>query len=535
THTHGHPVNWPTTSHIHTTLPTYPFQHHTYWLQPTNTAVGGPGIEHALLDTQVELAGGQGVVFSGRLSLRTHPWLADHTVLGTTLLPGSALVDVVLHAAELAGAGQIEELTLAAPVVLPESGTVELQVHVGAPDDSGLRPVGVHSRPAGARGEEVPWTQHADGVLAETPVSPVDLSVWPPAEAEAVGVDGFYDRLADLGLGYGPVFQGLTAAWRTADAVYAEVALEKDTEVSGFGIHPALLDSALHALGFTVNEAVNEATDGADGGERPLLPFAWAGVSVFAVGASAARVRLTPSGPEAFEVAIADASGAPVARVGRLSVRPVLPEQLAPTAGPRIPVFEIDWTAVVLPEAGGTEPRYATDPARLAALPVGDAVVDFPAEGAEPHAAAERALAFVQAWLADAERADARLTLVTHGAAGPDVSDPAAATVWGLVRSAQIEAPDRFALLDMDDDPASAAALPAALASGEPQLALRAGAALAPRLAPRKPVANDSAPDVDGSVSETAEPVFTPDDYVLITGATGELGKLIARHLVTTH
>ncbi|MFF1909903.1 SDR family NAD(P)-dependent oxidoreductase, partial [Kitasatospora sp. NPDC058218] len=518
-HTHGHPATWPTTG-THTNLPTYPFQHQSYWLQPTEaTAPGTAAVEHALLGSKVELAADQGVVFSGRISLRTHPWLADHTVLGTALLPGSALVDVVLHAAELAGAGRIEELTLAAPVALPESGAVELQVHVGAPDDSGLRPVGVHSRPAGARGEEVPWTRHADGVLAEAPASPVDLSAWPPAGAEAVDVDGFYERLADLGLSYGPVFQGLTAAWRTADAVYAEVELEKDTEVSGFGIHPALLDSSLHALGFTVDEG--------EGGERPLLPFAWADVSVFAVGASAARVRLAPSGPEAFEVAIADASGAPLAHVGRLSVRPVSPEQLAPAAGPRIPLYEIDWTAVALPEADASAPVYATDPERLAALPAGDAVVDFPAAGAEPHAAAERALAFVQAWLADAGRADARLTLVTHGAAGPDVSDPAAATVWGLVRSAQIEAPDRFALLDVDDDPASAAALPTALVSEEPQLALRAGAALAPRLAPRKPVANDT-------LSEE-RPGFTPDDYVLVTGATGELGKLLARHLVTTH
>ncbi|MFC5668512.1 polyketide synthase dehydratase domain-containing protein, partial [Kitasatospora misakiensis] len=508
----------------HTNLPTYPFQHQTYWLLPTETSPGSATVEHALLGAKVELAGDQGVVFSGRLSLRTHPWLADHTVLGTALLPGSALVDVVLHAAELAGAGQIEELTLAAPVVLPESGAVELQVHVGAPDGDGLRPVGVHSRPAGARGAEVSWTRHADGVLAEAPVVPVDLSAWPPAGAEPVDVDGFYERLADLGLGYGPVFQGLTAAWRTGDAVYAEVELEKGTEVSGFGIHPALLDSALHALGFTMADDGGDSNDSA----RPLLPFAWAGVSVFAVGASAARVRLAPSGPDAFEVAIADASGAPLAQVGRLSVRPVSPEQLAPAAGPRVPLYEIDWTPVVLPEAAAAEPGYATDPTRLTALPAGDAVVDFPAEGAEPFAAAERALAFVQAWLADPERADATLTLVTHGAAGPDVSDPAAATVWGLVRSAQIEAPDRFALLDVDDDPASAAVLPAALASEEPQLAVRAGRVLAPRLAPRKPAVRDSE-------SEVERPGFGPDDYVLITGATGELGKLIAHHLVTTH
>ncbi|WTG91708.1 SDR family NAD(P)-dependent oxidoreductase [Kitasatospora sp. NBC_01560] len=521
-HTHGHPTTWPThsTQGSRTTLPTYPFQQQSYWLQPTESAAGVAASEHALLGSKVELAGDRGVVFSGRLSLRTHPWLADHTVLGTALLPGSALVDVVLHAGELAGAGQIEELTLAAPVVLPESGAVELQVHVGAPDAGGLRPVGVHSRPAGARGADLPWTQHADGVLTDAAAAPVDLSAWPPPGAEPVDVDGFYERLADLGLGYGPVFQGLTAAWRTADAVYAEVELERGTEVSGFGVHPALLDSSLHALGFTV--------DGAEGGDRPLLPFAWAGVSVFAVGASAVRVRLAPSGPEAFEVAIADSSGAPVAHVGRLSVRPVSLDQLAPAAGPQLPLYEIDWTAVALPERPDASdgPVYAADPERLAALPAGNAVLDFPAEGAEPHAAAERALVFVQAWLADPERADARLTLVTHGAAGPDVSDPAAATVWGLVRSAQIEAPDRFALLDVDDDPASAAALSAALASEEPQLALRAGAALAPRLAPRKPVAHDSRP---------AEPVFSPDDYVLITGATGELGKLLAHHLVTTH
>nr|WP_326672667.1 SDR family NAD(P)-dependent oxidoreductase [Streptomyces canus] len=511
-HVNGHPVTWPTHGN-RTPLPTYAFQREQYWLDTVAgtgdaAGLGMDGAGHPLLGAVVELAGDQGLVFTGRISVRSHPWLADHAVLGTILVPGSALVDLVLHAAEKAGCAQLEEFTLEAPVVVADEASVQLQVNVGAADESGRRTVSVYSRAGGQN--DASWVRHGAGTVAEAPAAPVELTVWPPTGAEAIEVSDFYDTLADLGLGYGPVFQGLQAAWRTNDAVFAEVELEGDTDVTGFGIHPALLDSSLHAVGFALEEE----------SRQPLLPFVWAGVSLFAGEASAARVRLTPAGPGAFEIALADRSGAPVASVERLTVRPVAAEQLAPAAGRRLPLYALDWAPVPLPDVG-PEPVFLTDSAELATLPAGDLVVDCPRTG-DVYEASHRALALLQAWLADPARAEARLTLLTHGAAGEDVDDLGNAAVWGLVRTAQVENPGRFALLDVDDDPASRAAVPAALAADEPQLVLRKGAAAAARLAQRDPV-------------EAGETAFTPDDSVLITGATGTLGALVARHLVHRH
>ncbi|MGP3972257.1 type I polyketide synthase, partial [Streptomyces sp. 6N223] len=542
-HTTGHTPTWPTTGHP-TPLPTYPFQENRYWLDTvTDTSgdaagLGMDGAEHALLGATVELAGGQGgVLFTGRLSLRAQPWLADHAVLGTVLLPGSALIDMVLHAVERLGCGRLEELTMAAPVVVPQDGAVQLQVNVGAPDDSGRRPVSVHSRAAEQEQAGGAWTSHATGTVADgVAASPVELTAWPPPGAEPIDVSDFYGTLADLGLGYGPAFQGLASAWKAEDAVYAEVTLDGETETAGFGIHPALLDSALHGLGFTLDEAERQ---------QPLLPFAWAGVSLYAAGATVARVRLAPDGPGAYTVAIAGSSGAPVAMVERLTVRPVAPEQLAPVAaGPRLPLLALDWVPVTLPalapapapaEGRTPEPVFVGDAAELAELaevPEGRAVVADCAPtaggpGGDPHAATHHVLALVQAWLGDARYAESRLTLLTHGAAGEDVSDLGNAAVWGLVRSAQTENPGRFALLDLDEDPASRAALPAALASGEGQLVIRRGEAFGPRLVQ---------PNLTDLPTEPAAgPAFGPDDAVLVTGATGALGGLVARHLVTAY
>ena len=83
-----------------------------------------------------------------------------------------------------------------------------------------------------------------------------------------------------------------------------------------------------------------------------------------------------------------------------------------------------------------------------------------------------------------------RLAVVTRGAVAAVPGEAAAggaaglagAAAWGLVRSAQAEEPGRLVLIDTDGTPESAAALPAAIASGEPQAALRAGQLLVPRL-----------------------------------------------------
>ncbi|GFN01286.1 hypothetical protein Sfulv_60960 [Streptomyces fulvorobeus] len=551
-------------------LPTYAFQHQWFWPAGSQASaagdVRGAGLgsaEHPLLGAAVELAAGQGVLFTGRLSVQSHPWLADHVVMGRVLLPGTALLELAIRAGDEVGCDRVEELTLAAPLTLPERGAVQLQVAVGTPDESGRRSVGVYSRPEGAA--DAPWTQHATGELtgrSEETESGFDATVWPPAGAEALDVEGCYERFAELGFAYGPVFQGLRAAWRRDGEVFAEVSLPESAQgdAAAFGLHPALLDSALHA-----SMLVGEASSEGGGG----LPFSWEGVSLHATGASTLRVRLAPLGKDAVSVAAADTSGVPVASVASLLVRRVSSEQLNGPAGVgRDCLFGVEWmpvTAVtaldvqqpvavlgpdpfgladVLAESGASVETYA-DPVALAAgeSPVPSTVLvgvadtsgsDIPGSA---HALAAEVLALVQGWLAEERFAGSRLVFVTRGAVAVDggtVADLAAATVWGLVRAAHSENPGCFGLLDLDPAAGADVSAPAlrALGSDEPQVVLRGGEVRAARL-DRVPLPEPVVP-ADGETGETDEApvVGFGEGTVLVTGGTGGLGAVLARHLV---
>ncbi|MYW17827.1 SDR family NAD(P)-dependent oxidoreductase, partial [Streptomyces sp. SID2955] len=495
-------------------LPTYPFQRERYWLGRSAaagdvTAAGLRAAGHPLLGAAVPVAGG-GTLFTGRLSTATTPWLADHAVSGTTLLPGTALVELALGAGHDLGCGHLAELTLQAPLLLPARGAVQLQLHVAAADDSGHRALTVHSRREGA--DDTAWTAHATGLLApQTGTSAFDLALWPPRGAQPVPVEDAYARLAALGYDYGPAFQGLRAVWRRGEETFAEVELPVDTD--SFALHPALFDAALHADGL-----------GTGAQETARLPFSWTGVSLHAAGATALRVRL--HGGETLSLQLADPTGAPVAEVAALVSRPVDPAAL--DAGtPVDDLYRLDWPALPVPDA--PPPRHAVlDERGPAALDTVPPWVVLPAGGEdEPvsgsRRAAERVLTALQDWLADERTRETQLVILTRGAVAvgeEDVTDLAGAAVWGLVRAAQGEHPGRFVLVDHSDGDA-AAAVAAAAAGGEPQLALRERAVHVPRLARATP--RGQAPSLD------------PDGTVLITGGTGVLGALVARHLVTEH
>ncbi|HEU5473586.1 MAG TPA: SDR family NAD(P)-dependent oxidoreductase, partial [Actinophytocola sp.] len=501
---HGTAVDWPAlfgSPGEPVDLPTYPFQRQRFW--PSARPAGGTSGTHPLAGAAVPLADGDGLVLTGRISVATHPWLADHVVRGAILLPGTAFVELALHAADHVDCPRLDELTLEAPLVLPEHGAVQVQVSVGPAHGDGTRPVSVHARPDGAES----WTRHATGLLgAETiPAEPFDLTAWPPGNADPVDLTGCYADLAERGLVYGPTFVGLRAAWRAGDELFAEVALPEPAhrDAESFDLHPALLDAALHAIGL--------------GGPIPdtgtaRLPFAWSGVTLHATGATALRVWLAPAGPDTVSVRVADGAGAPVAEVEALTMRPVADAQPHATTGGML--FEVDW--VELPESTVDEPGPEPVPVEPAAG------CDDTAGGIR--AATHQALTAIQTWLADPD--SGRLMVLTRGAVSTGAGDPvrslAGAAVAGLVRTAQTENPDRIVHVDLDDDPASTAALAQLSIVDEPRLAIRAGRPLAARLARAKP-------------DESGHTGWDPDGTVLITGGTGALGARVARHLVTRH
>ncbi|MEV7779267.1 type I polyketide synthase [Kitasatospora sp. NPDC088351] len=517
-------------------LPTYPFQRRRYWLEGPAPArdAGGLGMaaeRHPLIGAALWMADADRLVLSSRIALNTQPWLADHAVAGTVLLPGTAFVDLAIRAGDHTGLDQLDELTLQAPLVLTGRGGVQLQVVVDAPDEEGRRALSVHSRPEPESDDAVihPWTLHATGVLghaegragvpADTAWPPADTA-WPPAGAEPVDLTAAYDTLAERGFQYGPGFQGLRALWRAGQEMFAEVTLPKDVTPGEFGIHPALLDAALHPLAL--------AEDG-----RLALPFAWTGVRLHAVNAGMLRVRITPEG-SGVALSLADASGAPIASVRTLSLRAVDAAQLAGSGTPRQPLLQVEWTTApeaapaagwaVLDDFGYGLPAPLGSYSDLAGIVGTPPLVVVPFSGEDgPGAVAHRALRLAREWLVDERFADSRLVFVTRDATTARTEDGlGSAPVWGLVRTAMTENPDRFGLLDLTDWDLSETELGRALAVPDAQVSLRDGALLVPRLV-KSPTTGDTVP------------ALNPEGTVLITGATGTLGRLFARHLVAEH
>ena len=496
-------------------LPTYAFQHRRFWL-PTEiakatgnpAALGMTAAGHPMLGAAVGVAEAGGFLITGSLSTAALPWLADHAVLGRKLLPGAALVELAVHAGGMVGSGQLTELVIEAPVALPEHGGLDLQIWLGQPADDGLRPLRFHTRPQRSDRDE-PWIRHASGSLSAEASAPAvtqcqTTSAWLPAGAEPLDIDDFYPARSAAGLDYGPAFRGLRAAWRVGTDVLAEISLPDGVDPAGYIIHPALLDASLHALDLLNPGSAERAA--------VRMPFAWTGVSVSAAGATSCRVRISPVREDVIAVQITDPGGRPVATIGALTL---LPAQDVSSGAPQSPrsAYRWDWAAVpaaarqegarwavlgdgelaadlraaglvVVAHGGFTDLVAAID----AGQPVPAAIIaGLPSAPDTPSVATTAALQLVQQFLS-AETVEARLIVLTRGAVGTSYSEPprdlGGAAVWGLVRSAMSEHAQRpMTLVDIDSEPSSMRALAMLPFDIEPQIAIRNGLLLAPRLA----------------------------------------------------
>jgi pimaricinolide synthase PimS3 len=525
-------------------LPTYAFQRRRYWIDAPSVTGSGTGnvaatgqadAGHPLLSAVVPLPDSEGVVLTGRWSSRTQPWLTDHVVQHTILFPGTGFLDLVIRAGDELGYGAIEELTMEAPLVLPEKGGVRVEVVVGA-EDGPRRPVSVYSLPDYAA-PDTPWTRHAHGSLTEPSPAPARRAEWPPEGATPIDVTDRYDELVAQGFDYGPLFRGLRAAWSLGDDILAEVAVPEEARAGEFGLHPAVLDAALHTIGLAGPTA-----------DRPVLPFAWTGVELHATGAAALRVRISPAGENAVSITGTDESGGPVLSVGSLALRPITEGRIG-TSTMDGSLYRVDWipwsaehTAAVLPSCGilGDDDlglAQAIEEAQrhenFAVLQTSDIVPEVvfapfhsTTKGSPQDAreAVHRLLALAQDWVADERFAGSRLVITTKGAiaTAPDegADDLIHAALWGVIRTAQLEYPGTFFTVDVEDADIPMREVLAAVYADEPGIAVRQGKLRVPRLAGYTPA---------------AAPAKLESGTVLVTGGTGVLGGVLARHLVTEH
>ncbi|MDA2806046.1 type I polyketide synthase [Nocardiopsis suaedae] len=539
---------------------------------------------HAMLGAAVDSPGGERAVLTGRLGLADQPWLAEHGTGGRPLLAGTGLLDLALHAAAAAGAPTVESLELLAPLWIPATGDVRLHAEAGPGPEPGAWRLRIHSRegegdwrlhaegvavgeeaadgPAGGGGprddeaqdhasaaeagrvppggrapdrggaDRVPGSAHEAPPGSAGPGSPAHSwaghppfpAQWPPPGAEEVPLDSSYARMAEIGYHYGPAFRGLRRAWVRGEGVgadvYGEVRLPDSLEADGYGLHPALLDTCLHAM-IAVLPEVRGA--GAASAARVRMAFSWEGVRLHAAGARALRVRITETAPGVHRVTAVDPAGAPVLTADALTMRDAAGTSAAEAAGAA--AYRLEWRP--LPETEGAAPAAPAGLAVLGGLPApvgGTAHPDLaalaahvdsgapapsvvaapvpapdpgiprprggarPGPGSEARGAVRRTLRLLQAWLADERFSSSRLALVTRGAVatrpGEPVPDLAGAAVWGLLRAAQTEHPGRFLAVDADPAAPGAADPAHALAAGEPQAAVRDGRVLVPRLAP---------------------------------------------------
>ncbi|HYX99803.1 MAG TPA: SDR family NAD(P)-dependent oxidoreductase, partial [Mycobacterium sp.] len=226
-------------------LPTYPFQRRRFWPKSSGITVDGPATS-GLLGSGKDLASGDSV-YTSRLSVKSQPWLNDHVIYGTVVVPGATYAAMALAA--VGTPAHVKEVFFYEPIILPEKASREVQLLLHPLDDGDGWKFQVHSRPYGVSDAE--WSLNADGTAAAgagdepeatDPAEPIDAAI---ERMERMRPQELFETFDDMELSWGPNWSGsLKSLWLGEGEAIGDISVgeELSENLGTEPMHPVLMD-----------------------------------------------------------------------------------------------------------------------------------------------------------------------------------------------------------------------------------------------------------------------------------------------------
>ncbi len=228
-------------------LPTYPFQRRRFWPKTSGITVDGPTTS-GILGSAKDLASGDSV-YTSRLSVKSQPWLSDHVIYGTVVVPGATYAAMALAA--VGPPARVKDVFFYEPIILPEKASREVQLTLHPLDDGTGSTFKVHSRPYGERGAD--WSLNAEGTvvtgvsdITDEPVSeqtdPVDEAI---ERLNRMRPQELFETFADMELAWGPTWSGsLKSLWLGEGEAIGDIVVGEELaeQLGTEPMHPVLMD-----------------------------------------------------------------------------------------------------------------------------------------------------------------------------------------------------------------------------------------------------------------------------------------------------
>ena len=225
-------------------LPTYPFQRRRFWPKTSGIAVDGPAVS-GILGSAKDLASGDSV-YTSRLSVKSQPWLSDHVIYGTVVVPGATYAAMALAA--VGPPARVKDVFFYEPIILPEKSSREVQLSLHPVEDGSGSTFKVHSRPYGERGAE--WSLNAEGTVVTgvddepdpEPTEPVDAVI---ERLNRMRPQELFETFTDMELAWGPTWSGsLKSLWLGEGEAIGDILVGEELaeHLGSEPMHPVLMD-----------------------------------------------------------------------------------------------------------------------------------------------------------------------------------------------------------------------------------------------------------------------------------------------------